>query len=254
MALTAMLRPGGADLVLFLHGLGCVKENFASLGTSPDLEGLALLAPDLPGHGASQNLPPTSWTMEGMTAAIVDLLEECGAGVEHLHIVVHSLGGAVGLLLAQDSPIPVASFINVEGNLVAADCGMLSRRTAEMDLDQFRNGKFERLKARAREFEDPIVRAWADWMDTCSAESLHASAKSGVAWSDSNRLLKIFLGLRVPKAYVYGSKSANPDVLKHLDGVPKHEISDCGHFVMLERPEALARVIARTVAGSRPDA
>ena len=238
-------------MVLFLHGLGCVKENFAGLWDAPELAGAALLAPDLPGHGSSQDLPPETWSMEGMTSAVRDLLHDREMETLRLHVVVHSMGGAVGLLLAEQFELPLASFINVEGNLVGADCSMLSRRTAEMDLTRFRDEKFDRLKARARDADDPIVRDWAGWMDCCRPEALHAAARSLVAWSEGGRLLKIFLGLSVPTAYVYGEQSANPEVLAHLDTVPKHRVADCGHFVMIEKPAELASVIGTVMAQTR---
>ena len=97
--------------------------------------------------------------MEGMTATVRDLLRDHATETARLHVVVHSMGGAIGVPLAEQTPIPLASFINVEGNLVGADCGMLSRRTAEMDPTQFRDEKFARLKARARDADDPII--WA---------------------------------------------------------------------------------------------
>ena len=186
-----------------------------------------------------------------MAAALHDPIREHMSGIRRLHLVVHSLGGAVGLRLAEQDDLPLASFINVEGNLVAADCGLLSRRTAEMDPKQFRTEKFAKLKARARESEDPVVRAWAGWLDACSADALHASARSLVAWSDSGRLLGIFRALRVPKLYAYGTESANPEVLAHLDGAPKREIAGSGHFVMLDRPAALAAAIAEVIAQTR---
>jgi pimeloyl-ACP methyl ester carboxylesterase len=243
-----MSRDGNEDLVLFLHGLGCAKEKFVGLWDAEALAVVSLLAPDLPGHGASQGLPPAAWSMEGMTAAVVDLLRDRATTSVRLHIVVHSLGGAVGLLLAEQSPVPLASFINVEGNLVGADCAMLSRRAAETDPKEFREEKFAKLKARARVSEDPIIRDWAGWMESCPAESLHASARSLVEWSDSGRLLELFLKLPVPKAYVYGAHSANPDVLAHLDSIPKVRIADAGHFIMVDQPAALAAAIAGVIA------
>ena len=80
------------------------------------------------------------------------------------------------------------------------------------------------------------------------AEAFHACAKSLVAWSDSGRLLEIFQALAVPKAYVYGERSANPDVLSRLAGVPTYLVADCGHFVMIEKPDALARVVAEVMS------
>jgi pimeloyl-ACP methyl ester carboxylesterase len=248
MALATLSREGRGDLVLFLHGLGCAKENFAGLWDAPELSGAALLAPDLPGHGSSQGLPPETWSMEGMTAAVGGLLRDREVETLRLHVVVHSMGSAIGLLLAEQTELPLASFINVEGNLVGADCGMLSRRTADIDLEHFRDGKFTRLKARAREADDPIVREWAGWMDACPAEALHASARSLVAWSDSGRLLRLFHGLSVPTAYVYGEHSANPDVLAHLETVPKYPIAESGHFVMIDKPTELAAVIGTVMA------
>ncbi len=251
MRLATLSRDGNEDLVLFLHGLGCAKEKFAGLWGAVELAAVMLLAPDLPGHGSSQGLPPETWSMEGMTATVRDLLRDRETETARLHIVVHSLGGAVGLLLAEQTPVPLASFINVEGNLVGADCSMLSRRTAEMDLKEFRDEKFAKLKARARNTDDPILRDWAGWMESCSAEALHASARSLVEWSDSGRLLQMFLELSVPKVYVYGEHSANPDVLVHLESVPKYRIADSGHFIMIDQPAELSRVIAEVIARTR---
>ena len=248
MALSTLTRPGTSDTIVFLHGLGCVKENFTALWEAPELAGYDLLAVDLPGHGRSRGLPPETWTMQGMAAEVAAHLRAHGPAEAGVHMVAHSMGGAVGLLLAADHDIRLRSFANLEANLVAADCGLLSRRVADADLQAFRDEAFDKLKARARASDDPIVRDWAEWMETCDPEALHASARSLVDWSDGGRLLEIFLGLEVPTVYVYGDRSANPDVIRHLDTVPKHEIAECGHFIMNEKPAELAAVLAELLA------
>lgn len=244
MSLAVSYRQGAADLVLCLHGLGCVKENFAGLWTAPVLSDASLLAVDLPGHGASHGGTLDDCCMQGMADAVAELLREQSLDTRPVHVVAHSMGGAVGLLLSEIPRLQIASFTNVEGNLIASDCGLLSRRTAEMDLDEFVGGKFEKLKSSARNSDDPIVRDWAEWMGTCDATALHVCARSVVEWSDRGVLLDMFLNLGVPSAYVYGDQSANPDVLARLGGVTMHEIADCGHFVMNEKPAELARIIA----------
>ncbi len=50
---SVLRRDAGPDLVLFLHGLGCVKESFEGAWGKDALAGFSLLAPDLPGSGAS---------------------------------------------------------------------------------------------------------------------------------------------------------------------------------------------------------
>lgn len=243
MTLATLSRDGRRDLVLFLHGLGCVKENFLPLWDAPELAGMGLLAPDLPGHGASQGLPPDSWTMEGMARALRELLRGRPERAGRLHIVAHSMGGAPGLLLARQPPIRLASFFNLEANLVAEDCALFSRRVAETELRLFRDEKFARMRARACDSDDVVVRAWAGWMEACPAEALHASARSLVAWSDGGELLEIFRALGAPKAYICGENSAIPEVLARLEGIATYRIAECGHFAMIEKPAELSRLL-----------
>ena len=186
-----------------------------------------------------------------MTEAVRGVLRVYERTGKRLHIVAHSLGGAVGLLLAQDSPIPLGSFVNMEANLIAEDCALLSGRSAEMDLRLFRDEKFAKLKARARASDDPGLRAWALWVEACPAESFHASARSLVAWSQSGKLLEMYRALRVPTLYVYGERSAIPEVLTAVEGLPTYEVANCGHFIMLERPTELAVVLAGMLAQAR---
>ena len=111
MTLAVLSRNGSEDLVLFLHGLGCVKENFAKLWKAPELAGAALVAPDLPGHGTSQGLSPEAWTMEGMTEAVRDVLRVCGGPAKRMHIVAHSLGGGMA---ARDKLLLAATVQNLK--------------------------------------------------------------------------------------------------------------------------------------------
>lgn len=249
MKCAALLREGNQDLVVFLPGLGCTKESFAGLFDQPALDAPTLLALDLPGHGDSRNLPPETWSMEGMAETLAADLQELAPPCQRLHLVAHSLGGAPALLLAQEPPIPLASFVNLEANLIAADCGLVSRRTADSEKDDFCKRKFARMIARGGESPDPITRAWAGWMAACNPEALHASARSLVAWSDSGRLLKIYLGLSAPKLYVYGERSAIPEVLAALDKTPCRKIEGASHFIMFEDPGTVAAVVAEMVTG-----
>ncbi|MDX1575877.1 MAG: hypothetical protein R3285_06770, partial [Kiloniellales bacterium] len=99
--------------------------------------------------------------------------------------------------------------------------------------------------------QGPGLRAWAGWVEACPAEAFHTSARSLVAWSDGGALLGIFRALSVPKAYVAGDRSANPTVLAKLEGIERIPIADCGHFVMTEKPAALARIVGRIMTQSR---
>jgi pyruvate dehydrogenase E2 component (dihydrolipoamide acetyltransferase) len=97
--------PDGGVPVLFLHGYGGDLGNWLF-----NLDALAAVAPvialDLPGHGQSDaRLPGTS--LADLAAFVAAFLEKIG--VARVHVVGHSLGGAIGAQLALDHPARVAS-------------------------------------------------------------------------------------------------------------------------------------------------
>ena len=232
--LSVLHRDAGPDLVLFLHGLGCVKECFAGAWEEDALAGLSLLAPDLPGSGASPAPAGFGGAMEEHAAVVREILEEMD--FDRLHVVAHSMGGAVGLLVAETAR--PASFICVEGNLIAADCSLLSHRAAATPYDSFVAEKFAGLCRAAARSADPGLEAWARWAAAADAGLFHAACVSLVRWSDSGRLLEIFVGQDGRKAYIHGERSADEDVLAALGPIPVTAIPGSGHFPMIEKPAA----------------
>lgn len=93
--------PAGGLPVLALHGW---LDNAASFDPlMPLLEGMRVVAPDLPGHGHSDHRPPGCAyhfiDYVGDALAVADAL-----GWQRFHLVGHSLGGAIGVLLAAACP------------------------------------------------------------------------------------------------------------------------------------------------------
>lgn len=175
--------------------------------------------------------------MEAYADLLHSVLTAYAPGGKALHIVAHSMGGVPGLLLANDPPIPVASFLSAETNLIASDCGLFSRRTAEIPVAVF-GEKFLKLLAHCESADDLHLREWARWTRLCHPEAFHAVAVSLVKWSDSGQLLEMFLKLQARKLYLYGQTSLNVEVLGILDDIPARAVDGCGHFLMTEAPEA----------------
>ena len=244
MALATLHRAAGPDLILFIHGLGCVKESFAGAWKAPGLERFSLLAPDLPGHGATgaDEGGGRGGRMEDHAAALEGLL---GAySYERLHIVGHSMGGAPGLMLAQGGVPGLASFMSVEGNLVAEDCSLVSRRAAGVNRETFVAEKFAKMLAAAAKSADADARMWTAWAERCDPALFHAAGVSLVEWSDSERLLEIFRALDVPKLYVHGERTGIPAVLDRIPDQPQVCLPGLGHFPMTEDARTFHDVLA----------
>jgi pyruvate dehydrogenase E2 component (dihydrolipoamide acetyltransferase) len=96
---------GSGIPVLLLHGFGADLNSW--MFTQPALaEGRRTIALDLPGHGGSTK-DPGAGDVDSMTGAVEAALGELG--IERVHLVGHSMGGAVAAALALRKPDRVAT-------------------------------------------------------------------------------------------------------------------------------------------------
>jgi pyruvate dehydrogenase E2 component (dihydrolipoamide acetyltransferase) len=96
---------GAAVPAVFIHGFGGDLNSW--LFNHPDIAASRPAhALDLPAHGAS-SIPRTAMTVENLADAVLSALDRLG--VQRCHIVAHSLGAAMALLIARDHPSRVAS-------------------------------------------------------------------------------------------------------------------------------------------------
>jgi len=89
--------------VLLLHGNSSSKEIFSYQITMLRRRGVGIVAPDLPGHGASEDArrPKSTYSFPGYAGVLRDVLDQLALSA--VHVVGWSLGGHVGLeLLATD--------------------------------------------------------------------------------------------------------------------------------------------------------
>jgi pimeloyl-ACP methyl ester carboxylesterase len=149
--LSCMSRAGRGLPLVFLHGFGSTKEDYADLAQNPDFAGQPFFAYDAPGCGESwcSDLKKISipFLVDTALAALAD------QGIERFHLVGHSMGGLTSLMLAHQEPGRVASFIDIEGNVAPEDC-FLSRQTflhphedPELFLEDFISRNFPHLAA-----------------------------------------------------------------------------------------------------------
>jgi pimeloyl-ACP methyl ester carboxylesterase len=238
-------RVGDGPNLLFLHGLGSSSDDITGAAAQAELSGYRIEALDLPGHRLSRwrSAPDTD-----AVQACVEMLEQFVA--DHvsgqLAIVGHSVGGAIGVLLADRLGTQCRGFINVEGNLIASDCGSLSRPTAARD-DWRRDELFDMIDEHltsnplggTQEFLDQYRGNIADhqeWVAYTSALMRHSADRL---------LLDRFVALRCWRSYIYGGDDP-PEATEQLAvlGVPTTAIAGSGHWPMYARPSEFFRAVA----------
>ncbi len=236
-SISTYYHKAGEDLLFCIHGLGCTKESFINIERIDNLKKFSQLIIDLPGFGDSSRSSNFYYSMEDHAEICKLLLAKFPQN--RIHILGHSMGGAVGLVLSGLIPKKAKSFISVEGNLIRDDCSIMSRRTVAITLKEFKKHFFEKIRNQFKFSENKSFRKWAELSEYADPESFYRSSFSLVEWSDSGKLLKIFNDLKIPKLYIYGDQNSDLPVLKQLGNIEKIKISNSGHFIMDDNPDEL---------------
>jgi pimeloyl-ACP methyl ester carboxylesterase len=231
LRLATMHRDGSRLPIVFLHGFGSTKEDYADVALLAAFDGRPVFAYDAPGCGESvcDDLSAVSVPFLVRTAqAALD-----AAGIDRFHLVGHSMGGLTALLLADEGPRRVLSFVDIEGNVAPEDC-FLSRQIithAAPDPDAFFDAFIER--ARRLPASGSALYA-ASLRHKVRAGAVRPIFESMVERSDHGDLLRRFLGLPFPRMFMYGAENAGLTYLGTLaaGGVELAEIPACGHFPM----------------------
>lgn len=227
-------KPNGNEWLVFMHGIGCAKESFDAVFQDKLAERYSVLTFDFIGHGGSDKPADFSYRLEDHAAIANQLIKQFDP--KSVAVVAHSMGGTIGLLLVQELD-NLKTFINVEGNLISEDAGIVSRQTAEQAEADFVTNGYNDFLARLRSSDEPAFRVWANWYEKSSPVAIHRSGTSLVEWSDSGKLMPAFNGLS-EKAFIYGDRTDVSLLLPQFQDVDVYAIPNSAHFMMLDNPTA----------------
>lgn len=240
--IACMSRSGREPTAVYLHGLGATKEDFADARFSPGFGDRSLLAWDSPGCGASPFAGFKRLDMDILVSTAEAVLAR--HGINRIHLVGHSMGGLVALLLAERLGDRVMTFVNIEGNLAASDC-YFSRRVVSRGkksqrglLEVFRQSVWN-LEARSCALYASRLRA------TLRPGAVGKLCASIVDDSERRHLLDRYLALSTRRLFVYGSQNESLPYLPDLErgGVALARIEGSGHFPMYSNPASLWKTI-----------
>lgn len=230
------------EALVFLPGVGCIKECFDEAFSTDSLKDYSILTLDFLGFGESDKPPDFSYTLKDHAAISILLIQELQ--LQNICIIGHSMGAGIGLLLAQE--LPITNFINLEGALVSEDISAGARSITTQSEEAFVESGFD-------SFVQPLIASgrkdlttWATWLETADKVALYRSMRSMAAWPDDPKLLQYFNDLP-KKSYIYGAERSKDYLLSQLVNTSIYRMENCGHFMMIDEPDAFYKLLSEIV-------
>lgn len=242
---------GHGPTLVMVHGLG--SRNAQWLPTARLLaRHWRVVLVDLPGHGDTDM--PDPFSLDRAESALDRAILDEGGGP--VVLVGHSLGGLVAAAEAIDHPERVRRLVLIETALrpqvdAAGRAALLKALDGEYD---------QVLRSAYTEFGRDSAQGVALYQEVRGLDPRHI--KPWIRLALSADLSKDAANLRMPVLAVLAERSwgrgeawpATAEALGYsrIPHLTKERIEGCGHFVMLDRPEALAALIER-FASTAPD-
>ena len=247
-SLPYLYRKGsGGPAILFAHGLGGAKENFYAGFQSPALADCTLVSFDEPGTGLAAFDPEAGLDVSALADIAHSVADQLLPGPYFL--AGASMGGLITLLQLRRYGIGrIKGYINLEGNLSPEDC-MFSRRVVSHDLESF-EPVFRQMMVELRTSRWAGDQAIAHNMAlNVDSRAYHAYSFQTVTESDSGRLLEEFIGLPIPRLFLYGDANTGLSYLPRLreSDVQVREIPASAHFLFYDNPVETFRIVGEFV-------
>ena len=237
--------------ICLIHGL------FGNLNAAEILDAfgkeVAVLAPDLIGYGTFRNRSVYNLSLDDQADHIISNIEaDCSAPV---HLVGHSIGGAVAALVAHSRPDLVKSLISVEGNFTlkdafwSAEIARKKDRDVEEIITAYRADPDAWMDNAIQTPSDLSSRLARDWLENQPATTIKAQAAAVVSATGEDRYLRDLRSLmeaEMPVHLISGSRSASgwdTPVWANQLCTTRINIPGAGHLMMVEAPDRFVAAI-----------
>ena len=242
MRIAVLHQEGTQTPLIFLHGFGSTKEDYADIARKPEFKERTIIAYDAPGFGETECSDLSKVSIPFLVKTAEAVLKYYN--VDNFHLAGHSMGGLTALMLLNTGAINAKSFIDIEGNVSPEDC-FLSRQINEYpneDPDVFLKEFTERMRNLGG-YSNPLYAA--NLKSKVASRVVKPIFKSMVELSDHGNLMDKFLNLNCAKTFIYGEENRSLSYLPYLEknGVLLNEISDSSHFPMYSNPPELWNAI-----------
>ena len=263
-------QAGSGPVLLLIHGMGGTFENWQAV-IEPLARQHTVIAPDLPGHGASAP-GAGDYSIGALAAGLRDLL--IALGHERATLVGHSLGGGIAMQFAYQFPEMTERLVLVSSGGLGPEVSPLLRAAALPGADLFiaatagTGGRAVSAVARAlasiglRPNADvaEVARGYASLADRDRRAAFLATLRSviGTGGQRVHAGDRLYLAEGMPVLIIWGER--DPIIPVHHgesahDAIPGSRLEvfeGVGHLPQIEAPAAFVAVLERFIAESDP--
>lgn len=236
--------------VVLVHGLIGHLSDTKILRAFNDVP---VFAPDLLGYGRHREASTKELTLADQASHLLNFL--AGKDLGPVHIVGHSVGGAVAVLAASMQPEQFVSITSVEGNFVPSDAfwsADLAKKTdveVEEIIDGFKADPQAWISGSGVPASPWFEKLASSWLSNQPASTIKAQARAVVAATNDASYLRIvreLLESDIRFNLLAGERSA------FSWGVPQwvraaadnsQTLSGTGHLMMAEAPNRFAAAV-----------
>ena len=261
---------GSGPVLLMIHGMAGTYQNWQAV-IGPLARNHTVIAPDLPGHGASAP-GGGDYSLGALAATLRDLM--IALGHERATLVGHSLGGGIAMQFSYQFPEVVERLVLVSSGGLGREVSPVLRAAALPGADLFiaatagpgraagsalaRGLAAVGLRANADVAE--IARGYASLADPDRRAAFLATVRAviGTGGQTVHAGDRLYLAEAVPVLIIWGERDSMIPVRhgeRAHDAMPGSRLDvfqDVGHLPQLEAPAHFVEVIEQFFADTEP--
>ncbi len=241
-------QPSGSPPILLVHGWGA-SSSYWRLTAEALAQTSRVIVPDLPGTGRSQPVASPQGMFD-QAASLRRILDELA--LEQVHVVGHSMGGAMGILLSDWEPERIARLVLTSLCLFTSNTErqffrtltqtfritMALRKTPLAEIPLFAKAMTSRYFYRMPARTDLVRQLYRDFLelDAASAISCAAGAVDPEIDLAASRLVAptLLIVCRQDRLMPIHNVNFTARLIPRCD---VHWLEGSGHLPMLERPD-----------------
>lgn len=246
---------GRGEPLLFLHGVPDSSDVWADT-IAKFSSSYHCIAPDLPGFGRTYAAGDFDYSLESLANFVEELLSQLRIA-EAVHLVIHDIGGIVGLAFAVAFPERVKSLTIMDTTFftdhVWHKTARIWRKPILGELAMYLMGHKQfhaAMKKGAAVMTDQQIKANYDALSFRNRRLLlrfYRALDPAIFEQWQNKLKG--LTARVPTRVIWGAEDSflSAKLAHRFSTQDVHLLDDCGHWPMLEKPERTYQLIKQHI-------